>query len=70
MNREDLFWLCLWSVVVLGVLGVTKLGFDYNFKQSVLIAQQLERGVDPIAARCAIASCPQQNINLTHSQEK
>lgn len=54
MNSDDKFWLSIWSiagVVVLGIaLSISSYWKDHNSKIVTLIKQ----GVDPVAVMCAM----------------
>lgn len=49
------YHLCLWLMVLVGVLCVVAMICGYAAHNSALISEAIKAGADPIRARCGIA---------------
>lgn len=62
--EDNKFWISLWALFTVCVLAVViAIGACYVYS-SYTIRQMVEKGADPIKARCAIYSSGEQNAAI------
>lgn len=49
------FWLGVWSIVTVFLLGFTFILASHSLKQDELITAAINNGADPIGLRCALS---------------
>ena len=62
--EENKFWIAVWSLVTTGVLGLAFTIGACDAYSSYTMRQMVERGADPIKARCAIYGSGERNAAI------
>jgi hypothetical protein len=53
MNETN-FWLCLWALVIAGLLTLCGMDFHYTEVSEQKVVDMVKAGANPIQARCSL----------------
>lgn len=56
MDNENKFWLALWTMCGVCILGIGVLMTYSAHLEDTKLTQMVENGVDPLRAKCALSS--------------